>query len=47
MSVGDQIGHVERHKDLNHLGDKQAVREGRGKREQRLALPLVWGTEAA
>lgn len=43
---GDQEGHVDRHKDLNGLGDKQAVREGRGKREQRPALLSVWGAEA-
>lgn len=41
MPEGDQEGHVDRHKDLNGLGDKQAVREGRGETEWRPALPSV------
>lgn len=47
MPEGDQEGHGDRRKDLNGLGDKQAVREGRGERERRPALPSVWGAEAA
>lgn len=47
MPEGDQEGHVDRRKDLNRLGDKQAVREGRGEREQRPALPSMWGAKAA
>jgi len=47
MRKGDQEGHVDRHQDLNRLGDKQAVREGRGEREWRPALLLVWGARVA
>lgn len=47
MPEGDQEGHVDRHKDLNRLGDKQAARKGRGEGEQRPALPTLWGAKAA
>lgn len=38
---------MDRHKDLNRLGDKQAARKGRGEGEQRPALPTLWGVKAA